>query len=106
SLIKERHLPSILYRWRDWESPEAVTEYVRGLISTRGGFLTFLKSFVGKTLSSAGNYNDLNKDSIAGLLPIAEIETLVGGVTDEELTQMTQQEKEAVELFRNPPRRW
>lgn len=106
SLIKERHLPLILYRWRDWESPEAVTKYIRELVNTREGFLTFLKSFVGKTLSSAGNYNDLNRNSIAGLYPITEIEALVAAVTDEELIQMTLQEKEAVELFRNPPRRW
>lgn len=106
SLIKERHLPSILYRWKDWESADAVTEFIRTLISTREGFLTFLKSFVGKTLSTGGNYNDLNKNSIGGLYPLTEIETLVAAVTDEELTQMLPQEKEAVDIFRNPPSRW
>lgn len=106
SLIRERQLPSVLYRWRDWESPEAVTNYIRGIISTREGLLSFLRSFVGKTLSSSGNYNDLNKESIAGLYPIAEVETLVAAVTDDELTQITPQEKEAIDLFRNPHRRW
>ena len=106
SLIRERQLPSILYRWRDWESPEAVKTYIRGIINTRGGFLAFLKSFVGKTLSSSGNYNDLNKESIAGLYPIVDIETLVSTITDAELEQMNPEEKESVNLFRNPPRRW
>lgn len=106
TLIKEKHLGSILYRWKEWESAVVVKEYIGSIIGTREGFFTFLKSFVGKTLSSAGNYNDLNKDSIAGLYPITEIETLVAAVTDEELAQMTSQEKEALDLFKTPHSRW
>jgi predicted KAP-like P-loop ATPase len=106
TLINEKHLVTILYRWREWESPDAVTSYIHNVISTRDGFLIFLQSFVGKVLSSAGNYNDLNKDSITGLYPIEEIESLVSAVTDDELSNMTPQGKEAIDLFRNPHKRW
>jgi predicted KAP-like P-loop ATPase len=104
SLKNEKHLVGLLYRWRAWESAEAVTEYVRGLISSRVGLLTFLKAFVSRVLSTGGNYNNLNRNSVAELYPIGEIETLVNGITDEELAQMTPQEKEAIDLFKHPQR--
>lgn len=106
SLKDEKHLVLILYRWQAWESQEAVSAYVRGLISTRDGLLAFLKAFVSKVLSTAGNYNNLNRNSIGELYPIAEVETLVNAITDEELAQMTEQEKEAINLFKNPRRDW
>jgi len=104
SLKDEKNLVLILYRWRAWESPEAVSAYIRGLIATREGLLIFLKSFISKVLSTAGNYNNLNRNSIAELHPITEIETLISAISDEELAKMAEQEKEAVNLFRNPRR--
>lgn len=106
TLKDEKGLILILYRWREWESFDVVSTYIRGLISTRKGLLTFLKSFVSKVLSSAGNYNSLNRKSIEELYPILEIETLVNAITQDELARMTPQEKEAIDLFKNPdPRR-
>jgi predicted KAP-like P-loop ATPase len=104
SLKDEKHLASLLYRWRAWGSVEAVSEYIRGLISARAGLLVFLKAFVRKVFSTGGNYNNLNRNSIAELYPIAEIESLVNGITDEELAQLTPQEKEAIDLFKHPRR--
>ena len=77
SLKDEKRLVGLLYRWRTWESAEAVSEYIRALISSRAGLLTFLKAFVSKMISSAGNYNYLNRNSINELYPIGEIESLV-----------------------------
>ena len=95
---------SILYRWRVWESPKAVSDYIRSLISSRAGLLTFLKAFVSQVLSTGGNYNNLNRNSVGELYPIAEIEALVDAITDNELAQMTPQEKEAIDLFKHPRR--
>jgi len=104
SLKDEKHLVSILYRWRVWESPKAVSDYIRSLISSRAGLLTFLKAFVSQVLSTGGNYNNLNRNSVGELYPIAEIEALVDAITDNELAQMTPQEKEAIDLFKHPRR--
>ena len=104
SLKHEKHLVALLYRWRAWGSPEAVSDYVRGLISSRAGLLTFVRAFVHRIISSGGNYNNLNRNSIAELYPIPEIETLVNAITDEELAQLTPQEKEAIDLFKHPRR--
>lgn len=102
TLKDEKKLIFILYRWREWESADAVSTYIRSLVSTREGLLQFLQSFVSKVFSTAGNYNTLNKKSIEGLYPIVEIETLVSVITEVELAQMTPKEREAVELFKNP----
>src|SRR5690606_5359850 len=67
NLKKEEHALAILYRWKDWASPEAVSEFIAGWISTRDGFLEFLQKCVGRVLSTNGNYNTINLDSISGL---------------------------------------
>lgn len=74
------------------------------LVSTRDGLLAFLKGFVGRVLSTAGNYDRLDKKGIEPLYPIAEIEELVKGVSDDELAKMDEKDKQAVNLFRNPPK--
>jgi predicted KAP-like P-loop ATPase len=104
SLKDEKHLVVLLYCWRAWESAEAVSKYIRGLISTRAGLLAFLKAFVGKVFSAGGNFNNLNRHSVGELYPIAEIEALVDAITDDELAQMTREEKEAIDLFKHPRR--
>ena len=103
--LKRDNLTLILYRWRERESETAVTDYIRNLISTREGLLTFLKSFISKVLSTAGNYNDMNPDSISGLYSIEEVKTLVNVISEEEIAQMRNEEKEAISLLKNRPKR-
>ncbi|MBI3231529.1 MAG: hypothetical protein HYZ51_00380 [Candidatus Doudnabacteria bacterium] len=106
SLKDEKNVLLILYRWREWESETVVTNYIRDLVSTRNGLLTFLKSSVTKVLSTAGNYNDLNPDSISGLYPIEEIRSQVNMIPEEEIASMRSDEKEAIGLLKNRPKRW
>jgi hypothetical protein len=106
SLKSEKYFVTLLYRWREWESEDAVKQYVKSFISTREGFLTFLKLFVGRTLSTSGNYDDLNRKSIAGLYPIEEIDTLVNEMSEEDISKMTKKEKLAIELFKHPIHNW
>lgn len=94
-----------LYRWKEWEGEEKVKAYIKELISTRQGLLTFLKGYVGKVLSSTGNYYQLDKKSIEQLYPLADIEALVNAITEEEIIAMEAKDKEAVDLFKNPPKR-
>lgn len=104
-LHQEEEMVFFLYRWKEWEGEEKVKEYIENLIATREGLMTFLKGFVGKVLSTAGNYNRLDKKGIEPLYPLADIEALVKEVTDEEITAMGEEDKEAINLFRNPPAR-
>ncbi len=103
-LHKQKGLAFALYRWKEWEGDEKVKGYIKKVISTREGLLTFLRSFVGKVLSTAGNYYHIDKKGISGVYPVVEIEELVKGITDEELAKMNDKDKQAVDLFRNPPK--
>lgn len=104
-LQEEKHFAFFLYRWKDWEGEEKVKDYIKKLVSTREGLLSFLRGFVVLVLSTQGNYNRLHKKDIEPLYPIADIETLVAAITDEELASMNDKDKEAINLFRNPPAR-
>ena len=104
-LQQEEEMVFFLYRWEEWESEAKVKEYIKKLIATREGLMTLLKGFVGKVLSTAGNYNRLDKKAIEPLYPLADIEALVKEITDEEIAGMNEKDKEAVDLFRNPSSR-
>ena len=104
-LHEQKQLSFALYRWKEWEGEDKVKEYIKKLVSTRAGLLSFLRGFVGRVLSTQGNYNRLDKKGIEPLYPIADIEALVATITDEELAAMEEKDKEAIDLFRNPPAR-
>jgi len=102
-LQDEPKLIFALYRWKEWENIEKVNDYIKNLISTRKGLLIFLKGFVGKVLSSNGNYYQLNKKEIELLYPITNIEVLAQQITDEEIVNLDDKDKEAIKLFKNSP---
>lgn len=104
SLSKEDNFIFLLFRWKDWESEESVKKYIENLIKERAGLLDFIRGFVGKVLSTAGNYKKLDKKSISQLYPLETIEELVKPITDEEIEKMSEKDKEAINLFRNPPK--
>jgi len=107
TLANEAELSFFLFRWKEWETPEAVTEYLRKLVTTKKGLVSFLRGLVGRVLSTAGNYDQLDKKVIEQLIPDSEIEPLVAQITDEDLTTFTEKEKEAVHHYRNPRKdRW
>jgi len=101
-LENQYNLAVLLYRWKEWKSGDSVKKYIEKLISTKKGLLIFLKSYIGRVLSSNGNYNSISKKSINELYPIEEIEKKVNQVTEEEIKQMNEKEKEAIDLFKNP----
>jgi predicted KAP-like P-loop ATPase len=104
-LEDESKIVFVLYRWKEWETPEKVKDYIKKLISTQKGLLIFLKGFVNKVLSSNGNYYSLDKKGIEPLYPISEIEALVDKITDKEQGLLNNKESQALDLFKNPPSR-
>jgi predicted KAP-like P-loop ATPase len=101
-LLSEKNLPYILYRWRDWGGEDAVKGYIREVITDKGLLVKLLEKFVSNVLSTAGNYKHLDKKSIGGLYNIEEIEKLVLAITENEVNNFTEQQKEAINLFKNP----
>lgn len=105
SLKNEEELLAILYRWKDWESSEVVSNFIKEMISTREGLLNFLQKCIGRVLSSNGNYNMINQKSIEGLYSLDEITNLVNAISDDDIQKMNEKEQEAIDLFKNPKER-
>ena len=106
TLKNKEQLIAILYRWQKWGSKKVVYDFVKKWVSTRKGLLEFLQRCVSRVLSTNGNYNDLNPDSIAGLYSLDDIKKKVAAISEEDIKKMNDKEKEAVELFKNRPDRF
>lgn len=96
------NLAFFLYRWKEWGDKKHVEDYVDDLIKTRDGLLMFLKGFVNKVLSTAGNYNKLDKQSLANFTNMQDLEKKVLEIKEEEIKLLGVKEQEAINLFKNP----
>jgi predicted KAP-like P-loop ATPase len=105
-LQKEDKLLFLLYRWREWAGEEKVQNYIKKLIQNNEGLLIFLRNCVSKVFSTGGDYNNLDKKSISGLYPLEEVEKKVNTLTEVEINKMDEKSKEAINLFKNPPKEW
>jgi predicted KAP-like P-loop ATPase len=104
TLKNEENILAILYRWKDWGPEEAVSKFIAEWIATRDGLLEFLQKCVGRVLSTNGNYNTINLNSISGLYSLDEVTKLVEAISDENIASLNDKQKEAINLFKNPPR--
>jgi len=106
TLANEKELSFFLFRWKAWESPDAVAAYVRNLIATKKGLANFLRALVGRVLSTAGNYDQLDKKVVEQLIPASEVDALVNQITEADLATFSKQERDAIKLYRNPRKEW
>lgn len=101
SLLEEYSFIRLLFLWARWEGKENVEKYISELLEQKG-VVFVLKKFVFRVLSTAGNYNSLKKENIGELYPIEKVDALVARISEKDLEGMTVEEKEAVDLYRNP----
>lgn len=102
-LENEEKLAYILFRWKKWAGAEKVESYIDYLLKEKS--LQFLiHAFVHKVLSTAGNYNTIDKKFIGEVYPLDKLEKMVSDISDEEIEKMSNQDKEAILLFKNPPK--
>jgi len=104
TLLTVKNLPHILFRWKEWGSTDEVKAFISKSIEDKKRLVMLLSAFVSKVLSSSGDYNTLNKKAIEELYDVKEIERKVADISIKDLEAMSEVEKEAVELFRNPSR--
>lgn len=50
-LAKHRHLPSILFRWKEWGQQDKVNGFVNNMIKDDDGLIDFITSFLSKSTS-------------------------------------------------------
>jgi predicted KAP-like P-loop ATPase len=96
------NLVSILYSWQRWcpDGNEAVSQFVRGLVSTDDGLIQLLYAFVGKSYSHGmGDYVSrvewrINLKSVANFIAVDEltpkVRTIVGSAEFQNLSQDNQ----------------
>ncbi len=104
TLLTAKNLPHILFRWKEWGSEDDVRTFIKKSIESKKRLVVLLSAFVSRVLSTSGDYNTLNKKSMAELYDIQQIEKKVADISNNDLQAMSEAEKEAVSLFRNPPR--
>jgi VIT1/CCC1 family predicted Fe2+/Mn2+ transporter len=87
---------------------EVVKSFIAELLKNKSDTATFLSAFVSDIFSQGmGDYvstkrRELNKKSVEAIYQVDEIEKVVNSITDEELKNFNEQQKEAIELFKNP----
>lgn len=101
SLLEEYSFIRLLFLWARWEGKENVEKYIGELLEQKG-VVFVLKKFVFRVLSTARNYNNLKKENIGELYSIEKIDDLVTKISEKDLESMTVEEKEALELYKNP----
>ena len=106
NLHLEKNLPFLLFRLRDWGGENELNQYISDLIKDKQGALILIKAFMGKVLSTAGNYNKIDKESLSKLCQLADIERKISEFTNEEITLLGDKEKEVIETFKNPKKEW
>ncbi len=92
----------LLLKLRDWGEKDDVKEYIHKVIQNKESLIKLLLSFTGLTLSTAGNYMNINKNGLAELYPIEEIEKEVNKIKIGKKTKLEAREIESIKLFKNP----
>jgi len=108
NLKDNKHLAYLLFRWKENAGEEVVKSFITELLKNKSDTATFLSAFVSDVFSQGiGDYvstkkRELNKKSIEALYQISEIEKIVNSITDEDLKNFNEQQKEAIEMFKKP----
>lgn len=106
SLPTEEYFLFFLYWWKEWEGIEAVKKYVRTLIQTKKGLLTYIKSWASKVLSTQGDYKQSDKKSLELFIDAEELKIAIEWITEADLSGATEDEKEALQIYKDPKERW
>jgi len=108
NLKGNKHLAFLLFRWKENAGEAVVRNFIAELLKNKSDTATFLSAFVSDIFSQGmGDYvstkkRELNKKSVEAIYQIDEIEKVVNSITDAELKNFNEQQKEAIELFKKP----
>ena len=101
-------MAAILYRWREWSSPDKPRKWVERLIELREGVLSFLTACLQRSTSQGiGDYTAqeqwrINLTSVEDFVSIEAIEKKVAELP---LGDLSGKEKKAVEAFQKALKR-
>lgn len=101
-LASHPQMLSILYRWREWSSPEKSREWVEGLIESRTGVLSFLTTFLQRSTSHGmGDYvtEEHWRIKLTNVEDFVSIDVLENKLEELSLDNLSDKEMKAVKAF-------
>lgn len=106
-LKNSRHLSFLLFRWKRYGQESAVDNFVADLLRSKSGTAIFLSAFVVESTTYPGHSapitkRHMDKKTIDGIYPIKKVEKIVGCLDNEDLDDLNNQQREAIELFKDP----
>ncbi len=105
-LAKHKHLLSILYMWRRWDSPERVNEYINSMIKNDNDLIVFITHFLSKVKSHGlGDYVvrikwQINLDNVADFVKLEEVEKRIRKIqSSKKYKKLKDKEKLTIKTF-------
>ena len=105
-LAKHKHLLSILYMWRCWDSPKRVNKYVNSIIKKDNDLIVFITHFLSKVKSHTLNdYVDrikwqINLDNVAETVKLEDVEKRIRKIqSSKKYKKLKDKEKLAIKTF-------
>jgi predicted KAP-like P-loop ATPase len=107
-LASHSNMLSILYRWREWSSPDKPREWVEGLIASPAGVLSFLTASLHRSTSHgirdyvSQEHWRINLRSVEDFVPV---DTLEKKVAELSLDNLSEKQSKAVRAFQKSIKR-
>lgn len=105
SLVDTKDLPLVLYRWKEFESAEAVRAYAAELLKTEEGRFSLIRGFVSEAHSQAIGDSvpritrTINRNALGEFADLDELDGLVRGLDERALSP---EKAELLKLYKNP----
>jgi len=105
-LKKHKHLPSILFRWREWGQRNEINNFVNNMIKTDDGLIDFITSFLSKSTSHgmsdyvAKTHWRIYLKSIEEFVDLKEVEPRIRKISSSsDFKQLNERKKLAIKTF-------
>ncbi len=105
-LAKHRHLPFILFRWKEWGQQERINDFVSKMIKNEDGLIDFITSFLSKSASRgmsdyvAKIHWRIDLKSVGEFVNLTEVEARIRKIfSSSDFEQLDDRKKLAIRTF-------
>ena len=105
-LKKHKHLPSILFRWREWGQRNEINNFVNNMIKTDDGLIDFITSFLSKsTIHGLSDYTAkidwrINIKNVEEFVDLKEVESRIRKIlSSSDFKELDERKKLAIKTF-------
>jgi len=105
-LAKHRHLPSILFRWKEWGKRDKINSFVKNMTKNNDGLVDFIASFLSRSTSCgmsdyvAQIHWQINLESVKEFVDLKEVEPRIRKIfSSSDFTQLDDRKKLAIRTF-------